>query len=160
MAHKAIIIIILSISVLLSGRCFAQTVVADMKSHLPVGGAKISTGNGREAITDHRGHFRIAPHQGVATVSCRGYMQRRVSAAALASDTIFLIPLINMLPEVEVTTSPNARMDIAEMVRKAAASAACPPSGVSFDFFSLFDRSVRHVSRKEREKQKRILEKY
>lgn len=162
MAHKAILIILMAIFALAARRCHAQVdgVVADMKSRLPILGAKISIGNGREVVTDYRGHFRIAAHTGGATVSCRGYMQRRVGGSALAADTIFLIPMINMLPEVEVKASSGTSVSITEQVRRSTAAIPRGSTGVSFDFFSMFDKSVRHVSRKERERQKRILDNY
>lgn len=158
-AYRILLITILSAA---PGLSAAQTdgVVADMKSRLPIRDAKISTSSGHFVTTDYLGRFHIPKPFTSATVSCRGYMQRNIKTDGVPRDTIFLIPLANTLAEVEITASGTPRTNMTEMVRKHAAQTPRTNSGLNFDFFRMFDKSVRYVSKKEREKQKRILDNY
>lgn len=79
-------------------------VVADMDTRLPLQGAVVATSGGQRLVTDYTGRFHSTLPVTSATVSKKNYMQRRVGAAELQQDTIYLIPQEVVLKEVEVTT--------------------------------------------------------
>lgn len=146
-----------------ASRSMAQSggLVADMSSRKPLRDAVIMTDGGERVTTDYRGQFVLSGKFRGATILCKGYIKRNITAEEMQRDTIFLIPNINTLKGVEII-APNDGMGALKrsMDSEAKAIPIKPKTGFSFDFFSLFDRSKRRVSKKERERQKRILDNY
>ena len=68
-------------------------------------------------MTDYTGRFHSTLPVTSATVSKKNYMQRRVGAAELQQDTIYLIPQEVVLKEVEVTT-PGFSFDTKKALSK------------------------------------------
>lgn len=135
-------------------------VVADMQSHLPLRGVTVRTSSTHCVVTDWRGHFHIDREHHGATFSCVGYMARTLSAEEMRRDTVWLMPLTTKLDGV-VVYAPKADLKHAVgLNREELRMIGRGKSGASIDFFGMFDRRVRHVSPKERARQKRILDNY
>lgn len=146
-----------------ASRSAAQTdgVVADMSSHKPLRDVIIITDRDTRVTTDYRGHFSLCGSYGGATIMRKGYMKRNMTAAEMRRDTIFLIPDINTLQGVEIVAPSDGRVALKKSIEsEMKALPKVPKSGWSFDFGSLFDRSKRRVSKKERARQKQILDNY
>ena len=103
---------------LCSSAAIAQKVkvVADMDTRLPLPGVVIATDNGQRATTDYLGRFHTQLAFSSATVSKKHYIQRRVSAAELQQDTIFLIPQEVVLNDV-VVTAPGMSFSMQKSMR-------------------------------------------
>lgn len=144
-------------------RSVAQTdgVVADMSSHKPLRDVIIITDRGTRVTTDYRGHFSLGGSYGGASIMRKGYMKRNMTAAEMRRDTIFLIPDINTLQGVEIVAPSDGRTALKKSIESdIKALPKAPKGGLTFDFGSLFDRSKRRVSKKERARQKQILDNY
>lgn len=140
----------------------AQThgVVASLDTRLPLRDARIATDRRTSATTDYLGRFILDAPFRSASISCKGYLTRRLRADEFQADTLFLIPLAVKLQGVEIV-APRATRNVEGWMRSVRSSALSAPSaGCTFDFFSLFDRRVRHVSAAERAKQKKVLDNY
>ncbi len=146
-----------------ASRSVAQTdgVVADMSSRRPLRDAIIITDRGTQVTTDYRGHFSLDGSYGSAGIMCKGYLTRRMTAGEMRRDTIFLIPDVKTLQGVEIVAPSDGRTALKKSIESdMKALPKTPKSGFSFDFGSLFDRSKRRVSKKERARQKQILDNY
>lgn len=134
-------------------------VVADMQTHLPIRGVTVRTSSTRHVVTDWQGRYKIDYQHHGATFSCVGYMARKLTTEEMLRDTVWLMPLTTKLEGV-VVVAPKPDLKNAVGLRRDELSMLGRHSSMSFDFFRMFDRRVRHVSQKERERQKRILDNY
>ena len=108
---------ITALSLYASAACAQKhTVVADMDTRLPLPGATVATDNGQRATTDYSGRFHTPLPFSSATVSKKHYIQRRVGAAELRQDTIYLIPQEVVLNDV-VVTAPGMTFDMQKSMR-------------------------------------------
>lgn len=142
--------------------CFAQHkhVVIDLETHRPLRDILAYTNTNENTKTNYKGEFTIFKAFKRLVISHPNYYTLELSPEKAQADTIYLVPKFNKLQEVIITAkAPHVGIDVKKMAQEAAAAAPAT-SGISFDFFSMFDRSKRHVSKKEREKMKRILDKY
>ena len=136
-------------------------VIADVEAHRPLRNATIHTNTNIIVTTNYRGEFFIASPFKSATITCKGFMYRIASASQIKSDTIYLIPNITTLSEVQIIAKkPTMGFSIKEWVHSAVQGAAPSSSGFAFDFSRLFDHRVRHVSEKQRQKEKAALDMY
>lgn len=142
--------------------CPAQRtyVVIDMETRRPLRDVPAYTNTNEQAKTNYQGRFVLIKPFKRLVISHPGYFQLELTAEQAARDTIVLLPKLNKLHEVVVTAKgPRIGPDFKKTAREAA-MATPASSGIGFDFFSMFDRSKRHVSKKDRQKMKRILDKY
>lgn len=139
----------------------AEGVVADMETRLPIRDAHLRTNTGEEVKTDYRGRFVLQkPFSSVAIRASR-YDLLTMKADQFRRDTVFLLPEYTRLGEV-VIIGRHLKPEF-NMVKEARKGAERAPKtgGISgFDFLSVFDRSHRHISRKQRQREKEILRKY
>jgi len=153
----------LSICCWMSHPVMAQSsgVVAAMDTRKPLRDVSIRLNDSCSVTTDWRGHYKIARAYAGATLVCKGYMVCRLTAKEMQRDTVFLIPLEVTLAGVEIK-APKSDIAGAKYISKEELKmvASGKPSLATFDFFALFDRRQRHVSKKERLRQKRILDNY
>ena len=148
MKHIAIAVLTLAASLPLSAQ--RRVVLADMDSRRSLPGASFITDRNERLVADGGG----------ASVSCRGYLQRRVTAAEVPGDTIFLIPLEVTLAGVTVT-APHRSFDAAAAVRSATKDAALMHPMVGFNPIGLLLTLLpkRHFF-SHNEKLKKILDNY
>ena len=84
-----------------------------------------------------------------------------MTADEMRRDTIFLIPEVKTLSGVEIVLPGDGLGTLKQSFMSEKSNVPVKPkSGISFDFFGIFDKSKRRVSKKERERQKRILDNY
>ncbi|CCZ15118.1 putative uncharacterized protein [Prevotella sp. CAG:487] len=158
------------LSVFTAVRVAAQSgaVVADMSSRKPLmsspnplRAALVVTDGGEKVATDYRGRFALSGSYRGASVICKGYLRRNMTADEMRRDTIFLIPEVKTLSGVEIVLPGDGLGALKKSLgQESKAVPVKPKSGNSFDFFGIFDKSKRRVSKKERERQKRILDNY
>lgn len=141
--------------------CHAQLtgVAFDMETRRPVAGAAVYINPKGSVLTDKHGRFTINGKCHSVTFSHISYESRSMNRSELR-DTVWLMPKANRLDEVVVTAiGPKVRLDIKEL-QKDASLYRKPSSGVDFDFFSIFDRSSRRRSEKDRKRLENILKNY
>lgn len=135
-------------------------VVADMDSRQPLPGASVITDRNERLVADCRGCVTRPTQLRSASVSCRGYLQRRMTGAEMQCDTVFLIPLEVTLSGV-VVTAPRRSFDAAAAVKSATKDAALMHPPVGFNpiglLLTLLPRR-HHLSHNE--KLKKILDRY
>lgn len=151
------------LSVFAAVRVAAQSgaVVADMSSRKPLRDALVVTDGGEKVATDYRGRFALSGSYRGVSVICKGYLRRNMTADEMRRDTIFLIPEVKTLSGVEIVLPGDGLGALKKSLgQESKAVPVKPKSGNSFDFFGIFDKSKRRVSKKERERQKRILDNY
>lgn len=151
------------LSVFSAVRVAAQSgaVVADMSSRKPLRDALVVTDGGEKVATDYRGRFALSGSYRGASVICKGYLRRNMTADEMRRDTIFLIPEVKTLSGVEIVLPGDGLSTLKQSFMSEKNNVPVKPkSGISFDFFGIFDKSKRRVSKKERERQKRILDNY
>lgn len=140
----------------------AQTgvVIADMDSRLPLADATIVTDHGERLVADYRGVCPRPASFRSASISRKGYLQRRMTAAEMQCDTIFLIPLEVTLSGV-VITAPRMGFDSRSITKSVAKDAALmrPPVGFSPLGLLLTLLPKRHKE-SHLEKLKRVLDNY
>lgn len=92
------------LSVFTAVRVAAQSgaVVADMSSRKPLRDALVVTDGGERVATDYRGRFALSGSYRGASVICKGYLRRNMTADEMRRDTIFLIPEVKTLSGVEI----------------------------------------------------------
>ena len=143
-----------------------EGVVTDMSTGVPQRDVVIYTNHNEADTTNWQGSYHLAKPFEWAVFRHPRFLERRVKAEEMRADTVRLIPLVNELSEVVVTAkrrniSPGVMEGIGDAIATGAAEA---PKGIaSFDFFAplaRFDRSRRWVSKKERRRQKEILDNY
>ena len=107
-----------------------RVVLADMDSRRTLAGASFITDRNERLVADAAGGVQCPRQWRSASVSCRGYLQRRVTSGEMKGDTIFLIPLEVTLAGVTVT-APRRSFDAAAAVKSATKDAALmnPPMG-------------------------------
>lgn len=137
-----------------------HVVVADMSSHQPLPGASIITDGNERFVADYRGCVQRPQRLRSASISCRGYLQRRMTSDEMQCDTIFLIPMEVTLSGV-VITAPRRSFDVAAAVKSATKDAALmhPPMGFSPLGLLLTLLPRRHFV-SHNEKLKKVLDKY
>lgn len=151
------------LSVFTAVRVAAQSgaVVADMSSRKPLRDALVVTDGGEKVATDYRGRFALSGSYRGASVICKGYLRRNMTADEMRRDTIFLIPEVKTLSGVEIVLPGDGLSTLKQSFMSEKSNVPVKPkSGISFDLFGIFDKSKRRVSKKERERQKRILDNY
>lgn len=151
------------LSVFTAVRVAAQSgaVVADMSSRKPLRDALVVTDGGEKVATDYRGRFALSGSYRGASVICKGYLRRNMTADEMRRDTIFLIPEVKTLSGVEIVLPGDGLSTLKQSFMSEKSNVPVKPkSAISFDFFGIFDKSKRRVSKKERERQKRILDNY
>lgn len=151
------------LSVFTAVRVAAQSgaVVADMSSRKPLRDALVVTDGGEKVATDYRGRFVLSGSYRGASVICKGYLRRNMTADEMRCDTIFLIPEVKTLSGVEIVLPGDGLSTLKQSFMSEKSNVPVKPkSAISFDFFGIFDKSKRRVSKKERERQKRILDNY
>lgn len=151
------------LSVFAAVRVAAQSgaVMADMSSRKPLRDALVVTDGGEKVATDYRGRFALSGSYRGASVICKGYLRRNMTADEMRRDTIFLIPEVKTLSDVEIVLPGDGLGTLKQSFMSEKSNVPVKPkSGISFDFFGIFDKSKRRVSKKERERQKRILDNY
>lgn len=151
------------LSVFSAVRVAAQSgaVVADMSSRKPLRDALVVTDGGEKVATDYRGRFALSGSYRGASVICKGYLRRNMTADEMRRDTIFLIPEVKTLSGVEIVLPGDGLSTLKQSFMSEKSNVPVKPkSAISFDFFGIFDKSKRRVSKKERERQKRILDNY
>lgn len=151
------------LSVFTAVRVAAQSgaVVADMSSRKPLRDALVVTDGGEKVATDYRGMFALSGSYRGASVICKGYLRRNMTADEMRRDTIFLIPEVKTLSGVEIVLPGDGLSTLKQSFMSEKSNVPVKPkSAISFDFFGIFDKSKRRVSKKERERQKRILDNY
>ena len=137
-------------------------VIADMETRLPIQGATIATDNAQRAVTDYAGRFHTPLAFGSATVSKKHYMQRRVGAAELRQDTVFMIPQEVVLDDV-VVTAPGFSFDTRKALQRERENAALPNPAQGFNLLGLFQLLVPSKKAKAQDraqKIKKILDNY
>lgn len=137
-----------------------SVVVADMDSRLPLGGATIITDHNERIVADYRGLCLRPTSFRSASISRKGYLQRRMTAAEMQCDTIFLIPLEVTLSGV-VITAPRMSFDSRSIAKNVAKDAALmhPPVGFSPLGLLLTLLPKKHKSSRL-EKLKKVLDNY
>lgn len=139
--------------------CAAQltAVVYDIETHIPVSGVTVFVNPKGTATTDRFGRFFVSGAVHSLTLTHVAY-EKRVMYRSEVRDTIFLLPKMNVIDDVVIIgnkpkVSPNM------LGSGSGASLYAPPkSGVSFDFFSLFQRKKK--SHKNREKFNKLMRDY
>lgn len=141
--------------------CRAQKagVVFDMETRRPVDNVKIYVNPTGQTVTDRHGRFVVNASCHSVTFSHVSYESRSMHKTELR-DTVWLMPKMHTLDEVVITAvGPKMRLNI-EKISKDASTYGTPSSGMSFDLFSIFDRSQKRKSGKERERFNKILKNY
>ena len=158
MKHIAIAVLTLAASLPLSAQ--RRVVLADMDSRRSLPGANFITDRNERLVADGGGVVSCPQQWRSASVSCRGYLQRRVTAAEVPGDTIFLIPLEVTLAGVTVT-APHRSFDATAAVRSANKDAALMQPMVGFNPIGLLLTLLpkRHFF-SHNEKLKKILDNY
>lgn len=139
-----------------------RAVIADMDTRLPVAGAVVAASNGLRATSDYAGHWSMATAASSATISCKGYMQRRVNADELRQDTIFLIPQEVMLGGVTIT-APGASFDTQKAMRGTRENISLPDPSKGFNLLGILHMIAPSGKAKGRERARKIkgiLDKY
>lgn len=141
--------------------CRAQKtgVVFDMETRRPVDNVKVYVNPAGRTVTDRHGRFIISGSCHSVTFSHVSYESRSMHKTELR-DTVWLMPKMNTLDEVVITAvGPKMRLNI-EKISKDASTYGKHSSGMSFDLFSIFDKSQKRKSGKERERFNKILKNY
>ena len=144
-----------------------QGVVVDMSTGVPQRDVVIYTNHNEVDTTDWRGEYRFREPFDWAEARHPRFLSRKLTADEMRADTVRLIPLVNELSEVVITAK---RLEISPAIMNGvnaaiAAGAAEAPRGLVNNLDLLaplarFDRSRRWVSKKERRRQKEILDNY
>lgn len=135
--------------------------VLDMDTDLPVKGVSVRVDQRRSAETDHLGRVTIPVVFDSIAFSHVRYERERLAMVEL-SDTMYLLPIEHMLPEVKVNAaSPEMVAAFKAWAQMGAMiGAAEAPRGIaSFDFASLLDRRGRR-DKKHLERAKEILKEW
>lgn len=141
--------------------CRAQVsaVVFDMETKRPVSKVKVYVNPKGSVLTDSHGRFNFAGKCNSMTFSHVSYESRSLRRSELR-DTVWIMPKMNTLEEVVIMgVRPKFGFDINRMSREVS-SYGKTSSGLSFDFFSAFDKSQKRKSGKERERYRKMLERY
>ena len=138
-----------------------QILILDSDTHQPVKGVSVITDHGDEVDSNEKGIALVALPFDTIRFKHVKYSPEMLLQAELP-DTMYLLPLVHLLPEVTVTElAPEIKEMIKGWVAQAAMEgAAMAPAGiVSFDFASLLDRRGRR-DKKHLKKAKEVLEKW
>lgn len=129
-----------------------QSVVIDAETGVPVREVQVFVNSmeGKRIVTDWQGTFEI-PDTARNLTLCHTRYERRTIDIGEATDTIRLLPNINRLNELVVKgkrpeVSSQMMASIGKVIQEAAA--AQPKTGVSFDFFSIFNYKKRKRTKK------------
>lgn len=141
--------------------CRAQVsaVVFDMETKRPISKVKVYVNPKGSALTDNHGSFRFSGTCNSMTFSHVSYESRSLRRSELR-DTVWLMPKMNNLDEVVILgLKPRISLNM-KRISSDASYYGKTSSGVSFDLFSVFDKSQKRKSGKARERYKKILERY
>ncbi|MCR5130021.1 MAG: hypothetical protein K6C10_00990 [Prevotella sp.] len=133
-------------------------VVLDMDTGLPVRDVSVRVDNGAAKQTDYLGRTSVPILFDSIMFSHVRYESERLNYQEVR-DTMYLLPIEHMLPEVQVTElNPQTKSLISSWAKIGAMmGAAEAPKGVaSFDFASMLDRRGRR-DKKHLERAKKIL---
>ena len=144
----------LSVSAQISG------VVVDMETKKPLPYVKIKTDNGHFYATDYKGCFRIKDEFKSVSFSNFSYLKREMNRSEVG-DTIFLLPYILNDFVVYGTNLKKPHFTFKSVGKANPITGVSKPSGMDFlGWLNVFDRSRHHPSKKERQKNKEILDNY
>ena len=138
-----------------------QILILDSDTHQPVKGVSVITDHGSTVDSDEKGIVQVSLPFDTIRFKHVKYSPDMLLHAELP-DTMYLLPLVHLLPEVTVTElAPEIKGMIKGWVAKAAMEgAANAPAGIAtFDFASLLDRRGRR-DKKHLKKAKEVLEKW
>lgn len=144
----------------------AKGVVVDLSTGVPQRDVVIYTNHNEVDTTDWKGEYELRQPFEWAVLRHPRFMKRRAKAEEMRADTLGMIPLVNELSDVVITAKAPRISEgfFRGLDQEIAIGAASAPKGLAtFDFFAplaRFDRSKRWVSKKERRKQKEILDNY
>lgn len=144
--------------------CRAQlsAVVFDMETRRPVSNVKVYVNPSGSTLTDSRGRFRFQGKCYSVTFSHVSYESRAMHKSELR-DTVWLMPKMNNLDEVVIIgQKPKVSFDMKRLINEASKYGKQPSGmvGVTFDLQSLFDKSQKRKSGKDRERYKKMLDNY
>jgi hypothetical protein len=135
-------------------------VVVDMDTHKPLPYVKIKTDNKQYTATDYKGNFSIPAEFKSVSFTNISYLTREMNRAEM-TDTIFLLP--NTLNEVVIYGQDPYKIhfDLKSVGKPSIITGVRSPSGIDLlGWLNIFDRSVHHPSKREREKNKQIWDNY
>jgi len=138
-----------------------QIVVLDMDTGLPIRDVSVRVDKDNSTQTDYLGRTKVPIVFDTIMFSHVRYESERLVYQEVA-DTMYLLPIEHMLPEVQVTElNPQTKSLISSWAKIGAMmGAAEAPQGVaSFDFASILDRRGRR-DKKHLERAKKILKKW
>lgn len=140
---------------------YGQTkgVILNMETGIPIKDVQIYTNTNVRTTTNYLGQFRI-PYQyqfQSLTITHEKFVPVTFNQDEL-SDTIYLMPKFNTLSEVVVWGKRRMTFN-SKKIAQDARNWYTPSSGVSFDFFSLFQKK-QGLNRKQREKHDEIIKNY
>lgn len=138
-----------------------RIVVIDMDTDLPVSGVSVKVDKERSVTTDHMG--RVSVPVVFDSISFRHvrYEPERIALAEVP-DTMYMLPVEHMLPEVNVSAASPELLAMFKgwaMAGAAIGAAEAPRGVVTFDFASVLDRRGRR-DKKHLERAKKILKEW
>ena len=140
--------------------CKAQVtaVVYDIETHMPIAGVTVFVNPKGTTTTDRYGRFFVPASCHSVTLTHVGY-EKRVMYRGEVRDTVFMLPKLNVVDDVIIIgNKPKMSFDPSKTAHNAGRNAQVPSSGVSFDFFSIFQKKKK--SGKEREKFNKLMKNY
>ena len=154
------ILLIAILFMLFGGSVTAQRsiTVLDMDTDLPVKGVSVRVDQKKAVETDHLGRVTIPVVFDSIAFSHVRYEYERLNMVEV-SDTMYLLPVEHMLPEVKVNAASPQMLAMFKAWAMAGAmmGAAEAPAGIAnFDFADLLDRRGRR-DKKHLERAKKIL---
>lgn len=161
MPHRRVLLTIALAAVAALATAQRQIVVLDMDTDLPVRDVSVRVDSGKASKTDYLGRVTIPLLFDSIMFSHVRYEREQLRHQEL-TDTMYLLPIEHMLPEVRVTElNPQLKGLISGWALAGAMmGAAEAPRGVaSFDFASMLDRRGRR-DKKHLERAKKILEEW
>lgn len=140
-----------------TGMAQMTAVVYDIETHMPVSGVTVFVNPKGTATTDRYGRFFFGGRVHSVTLTHVAY-EKRTMYRSEVRDTIFLLPKLNVVDSVVIIgNKPKIGFDVRGATHDATLSAP-RNSGMSFDFFSIFQKKKK--SRKEREKFNKLMRDY
>jgi len=161
MPHRRVLLTIALAAVAALATAQRQIVVLDMDTDLPVRDVSVRVDSGKASKTDYLGRVTI-PILFDSIMFSHVRYERELLRHQELTDTMYLLPIEHMLPEVRVTElNPHLKGLISGWALAGAMmGAAEAPRGVaSFDFASMLDRRGRR-DKKHLERAKKILEEW
>lgn len=134
----------------------ARCVLIDKETGVPVRDVKAYTDMGDVFTSDYQGNLVIDSVFHTAALRHGSYLERIVEPREV-KDTLWLLPQAIKLEEVIVWGEAKKGVFswMGTAMEQAAATAAPPPAGASFDFFQMFRKKP--LNKKAREKNQQVL---